>query len=92
MSVSNAQQTVGRMAHAIPNRAGVGLKTQHAQEILAERADLGWVEVTRRDVEKEGGRLDEARVNRLRYLEGTPKSSTRYIDTGWAIAAYERTK
>jgi hypothetical protein len=33
-----------------------------------------------------GGILDEARVNRLRYLEGTPKASTRWIDTGWAIA------
>ena len=52
--------------------------------------DLGWVGVARRDVEEQGGRLDEARVNRLRYLEGTPKASTRYIDTGWAIAAWER--
>jgi hypothetical protein len=29
--------------------------------------------------------LDEARVNRLRYLDGTPKDATRWIDTGWAI-------
>jgi hypothetical protein len=25
----------------------------------------------------------------LRYLEGTPKESTRWIDTGWAIAAWQ---
>ena len=52
--------------------------------------DLAWVAVARSDVEEHGGRLDEARVNRLRYLEGTRKASTRYIDTGWAIAAWER--
>ncbi|BDG02807.1 hypothetical protein [Anaeromyxobacter oryzae] len=37
------------------------------------------------DVSAPGGVLDEARVNKLRYLEGTPKESTRWIDTGWAI-------
>jgi hypothetical protein len=36
-----------------------------------------------------GGLLDEARVNRLRYLDGTPKGSTRWIDTGWALVVYE---
>ena len=39
----------------------------------------------RDDVKRTGGILDEARVNRLRYLEGTPRESTRWIDTGWAI-------
>lgn len=29
--------------------------------------------------------IDEPHVNRLRYLEGTPKQSTRWIDTGWAL-------
>jgi hypothetical protein len=38
-----------------------------------------------KSVNTEGGVLDEARVNRLRYLEGTPEDSTRWIDTGWAI-------
>ena len=37
------------------------------------------------DVRRSGGILDEPRVNRLRYLEGTPKGSTRWIDTGWAL-------
>jgi hypothetical protein len=34
------------------------------------------------------GILDEERVNRLRYLEGTPRSSTRWIDTGWAMMIF----
>ncbi len=47
--------------------------------------DIGWVLVAERDVRENGGVLDEARVNRLRYLEGTPKGSTRWIDTGHAV-------
>jgi hypothetical protein len=48
--------------------------------------DIGWVLRAEDDVRAHGGVLDEQRVNRLRYLDGTPKSSTRYIDTGWALA------
>ena len=48
--------------------------------------DLAWVLVARDDVRENGGLLDEQRVNRLRYLEGTRKGSTRWIDTGWALA------
>lgn len=47
--------------------------------------DIAWVLVAADDVHAHGGVLDEARVNRLRYLEGTPKGSTRWIDTGWAL-------
>jgi hypothetical protein len=47
--------------------------------------DVAWTLVAVDDVAAEGGVLDEARVNRLRYLEGTPKGSTRWIDTGWAL-------
>jgi hypothetical protein len=50
--------------------------------------DLAWVMLAARGVAAEGGLLDEARVNRLRYLEGTPKGSTRWIDTGWAITLF----
>jgi superfamily II DNA or RNA helicase/diadenosine tetraphosphate (Ap4A) HIT family hydrolase len=50
--------------------------------------DLAWVALAGDDVAHHGGLLDEARVNRLRYLEGTPKESTRWIDTGWALAAW----
>ena len=47
--------------------------------------DLAWALAARDDVAQHGGVLDEARVNRLRYLDGTPKASTRWIDTGWAL-------
>ena len=52
--------------------------------------DLAWVLAARNDVERNGGVLDEARVNFVRYLEGTPKSSTRWIDTGWALVLLAR--
>jgi superfamily II DNA or RNA helicase/diadenosine tetraphosphate (Ap4A) HIT family hydrolase len=48
--------------------------------------DLAWTLVAKDDARASGGLLDEARVNRLRYLEGTPRESTRWIDTGWALA------
>jgi hypothetical protein len=40
------------------------------------------------DVGTHGGLVDEARVNRVRYLEGVPRSAIRWVDTGWAIAAW----
>jgi superfamily II DNA or RNA helicase/diadenosine tetraphosphate (Ap4A) HIT family hydrolase len=54
--------------------------------------DLAWVVVAAHDSEANGGVLDEARVNRFRYLEGTARGTTRWIDTGWAIAAYQTVK
>ena len=45
--------------------------------------DLGWVLATRH--QHAGQPIDEAAVNRLCFLEGTPKVSTRWIDTGWAL-------
>lgn len=56
-------------------------------ERTVSRVDLAWAIVTADSVAKNGGLLDEAHLNRLRYLEGTPKSATRYIDSGWALAA-----
>jgi superfamily II DNA or RNA helicase/diadenosine tetraphosphate (Ap4A) HIT family hydrolase/SOS-response transcriptional repressor LexA len=47
--------------------------------------DIAWVLTARRKIEDTGGVLDEARVNRERYLEGTPRGSTRWIDTEWAL-------
>ena len=43
--------------------------------------DIAWVLRAVDDVEVEGG-FWTRRVNRLRYLEGTPKESTRWIETG----------
>ncbi|MDQ3369163.1 MAG: DEAD/DEAH box helicase family protein [Myxococcota bacterium] len=69
-----------------------GLRVDGGEGGFAERTvstgDLAWVIVAADDVAEQRGRLDEQRVNRLRYLDGTPKGSTRWIDTGWAIAAW----
>ena len=53
---------------------------------IVTATDLGWALAAENDVARFGGILSEARVNRLRYLYGTPKEATRWIDTGWAIA------
>ncbi|GEM_PF-2058638 len=50
--------------------------------------DLAWIVMADRNAEQSGDLLDETRVNRGRYLEGTPRCSTRWNDTGCAIAAY----
>ena len=55
------------------------------KERTVSRLDLGWTLLAADDVARNGGVLDEARVNRLRYLDGTPKDATRWIDAGWAI-------
>jgi SOS-response transcriptional repressor LexA len=47
--------------------------------------DLGWVLAAEAEVRGSGSALDETQVNRLRYLDGTPKEATRWIDTGWAL-------
>jgi hypothetical protein len=71
-----------------------GLRLDVGEQAASERTvsltDLAWVAVAQDDVAANGGVLDEARVNHLRYLEGTPKGSTRWIDTGWALAAWAR--
>ena len=69
---------------------GGGLRIDGGDGGFAERTvsltDLAWALAAAQDVAARGGVLDEARVNRLRYLEGTPKGSTRWIDTGWGLA------
>lgn len=48
--------------------------------------DLGWVLLARIEARHSASRLvTEQLVNELRYLAGTPKASTRYIDTRWAL-------
>ena len=86
--------------HAEGNRARVlglaphgGLRIDGGPGGFGERTvslvDLAWVLVAADEVSVHGGMLDEARVNRFRYLEGVPRGATRWIDTGWAIAAYQ---
>ncbi|MBL4849338.1 MAG: DEAD/DEAH box helicase, partial [Planctomycetes bacterium] len=52
------------------------------KERTVSQADLAFLLQAQASV---SGHLDEVAVNRVRYLEGTPKSSTRWIDTGWAL-------
>jgi hypothetical protein len=39
--------------------------------------DIAWALAAQRDVKENGGLLDEVRLNRMRYQEGTPKGATR---------------
>ena len=79
----------GKRFRIIGESAKGGLRIDGGPDGFNERTvsliDIGWVLVAARDVANHGGVLDEARVNRLRYLDGTPKNSTRWIDTGWAL-------
>lgn len=81
--------TIGRILGMAPRG---GLRIAGPDGGFAERTvsltDLAWVSVAADLVRADGGVLDEARVNKARYLDGTPKASTRWIDTGWAIAAW----
>ena len=85
-------QPSGRRARIAGSAKRGGLRIAGGDDGLKERTisltDLAWVIVADDDVATTGGLLDEQRVNLLRYLEGTPKGSTRWIDTGWAIAAW----
>jgi len=86
----------GRRARILGAAPRGGIRIDGGEGGSAERTvssqDLAWVIVADADVDENGGLLDEARVNRLRYLEGTPKDSTRWIDTGWAITAWKLVK
>lgn len=73
-------------------RLRLGAEGEEGRERSVSLTDLAWVVVAADDVAAHGGLLDEARVNRLRYLEGASKASTRYIDTPWAIAAWSRAR
>ncbi len=81
-----------RRARILGEARNGGLRIDGGSDGFAERTvsliDLAWVIHSAEDIAKAGGILDEARVNKLRYLDGTPKESTRWIDTGWAIAAW----
>jgi len=66
-----------------------GLRIDGGPEGFRERTvsplDIGWVLKARDEAARSNTIADEALVNRLRYLEGTPKGSTRWVDTGWAL-------
>jgi hypothetical protein len=87
-------ESAGKRFRVIGEAAQGGLRIDGGPGGFAERTtsltDLAWVLVARDDVAKHGGVLGEARVNRARYLEGTPKEATRWIDTGWALRLVAR--
>lgn len=79
----------GKRCRILGRARGGGIRIDGGEGGFAERTvtltDLAWALLAAEDVQATGGLLDEARVNRLRYLEGTPKGATRWIDTGWAL-------
>lgn len=82
----------GKTARLLGPAEKGGLRIDDGQGGFSARTlsltDLAWIAVARDDVLKLGGTLDEPRVNRVRYLEGTPKESTRWIDSAWAVGAF----
>jgi hypothetical protein len=89
-------QSNGRRGRVVGRARQGGLRLDGGKGGFAERTvsllDIAWVFAAREDVQAHGGLLDEERVNRLRYLEGTPKASTRWVDTGWALACVAGSK
>src|SRR5579864_3079188 len=49
------KQPVPRVAAPLPSRAGVGLKPEHIDQILAERPDLGFFEIHAENYMGDGG-------------------------------------
>jgi hypothetical protein len=90
------QRAEGGRARVVGAAPRGGIRIDGGPGGFAERTislmDIAWVTVAAADVAGHGGVLDEARVNRVRYLEGVPKASTRWIDTGWAISAWRATR
>ncbi|MDP1823188.1 MAG: DEAD/DEAH box helicase family protein [Archangium sp.] len=86
------EQPNGRRARILGAAARGGFRVDGGEGGFDERTvslnDLAWVVAAGDAAKASGALLDEALVNRTRYLEGTPKASTRYIDTGWALAAW----
>ena len=78
-----------RRCRLVSRSSQSGLRIDGGPDGFRERTislqDLGWVLKARQYAVATDAHLDEALVNRLRYLDGTPKGSTRWVDTGWAL-------
>ena len=85
--------TDGKRCRLVGRSAQGGLRVDGGAGGFAARTisvtDLGWALAAREVVARNGGVVDEALVNRLRYLRGTPKGATRWVDSGWAIVVSE---
>lgn len=90
------EQSNGRRARILGPAPRGGLRVDGGEGGFEERTislvDLGWAIVADDVAREQRTPLDETIVNRVRYLEGTPKGSTKFIDTAWAIAAWRRGK
>ncbi len=79
----------GKRCRVVGRAPKGGLRIDGGPDGFAERTvsltDLAWALVAQDHAGSVGGMVDESMVNRLRYLDGTPKGSTRWIDTGWAL-------
>jgi len=89
-------QKDGRFARILGPAPRGGMRIDGGPGGFAERTislqDLAWVIVAADDVRERGGTLDEERVIRLRYQEEAPRESMRWLDTGWALAAWNIAK
>lgn len=65
-------------------QGGLKLALESGKTRSISQTDLAWALYTYEQTQELSG-LSVERVNQRRYLAGTPKASTRYIDTGWAI-------
>jgi hypothetical protein len=85
-------ESQGRRARVLGAAPRGGLRIDGSEGGFRARTvslqDIAWVIAAADDVDWNRGILDEERVNRLRYLESTPKGSTRWIDTSWALAVW----
>ncbi|MCB9740343.1 MAG: DEAD/DEAH box helicase family protein [Deltaproteobacteria bacterium] len=79
----------GKRCRIVGRSAKGGVRIDGGDGGFGERTvsltDLGWALLARDVASREGSVLDEALVNRLRYLRGTPVGSTRWVDGGWAL-------
>jgi hypothetical protein len=82
-------QRHGKTCRIVGKAAEGGVRIDGGPDGFQERTislmDVAWALVAMDEAQATGWLADEARVNRLRYLDGTPKGSTRWIDTGWAL-------
>jgi superfamily II DNA or RNA helicase/diadenosine tetraphosphate (Ap4A) HIT family hydrolase/HKD family nuclease len=83
----------GKRCRIVGRASKGGLRIDGGDEGFEERTvsllDIGWALKARELAGRVGRVPDEGMVNELRYLDGTPKGSTRWIDTGWALVVTE---
>lgn len=82
-------QADGKRLRIIRAAARGGIRIDGGEGGFEERTvselDMAWALKAQSLASVLGGAADETLVNELRYLEGTPKASTRWIDTEWVL-------